>query len=153
VRASIRIGLKNSEAGRKSIASEFNSDISSSSKGKTRPQSRISLVRTRSASRFVGGTPAIGRKATLSANRRLFVFRVRKGYVRLVFPFLQIATQFLNDALQVLNGRNFVAQWLGQLAGDAVGRYTNRLGNVAQGVFDDRFAPAFTEKQSNGGRI
>ena len=98
-------------------------------------------------------TTAIGRKATLSANRRLFVYRVRKGYVRLVFPFLQIATQFLNDALQVLNGRNFVAQWLGQLAGDAVGRYTNRLGNVAQGVFDDRFAPAFTEKQPNGGRI
>ena len=39
--------------------------------------------------------------------------------------FLQIATQFLNDALQILNGRNFVAQWLGQLAGDAVGRYAD----------------------------
>ena len=73
--------------------------------------------------------------------------------MRLVFPFLQIAAQFLNDALQVLNGRNFVAQWLGQLAGDAVGRYANRFGNIAQGVFDDRFAPASTEKQSNGGRI
>ena len=70
-----------------------------------------------------------------------------------MFPLLQIATQFLNDALQILNGRNFVAQWLGQLAGDAVGRYANGLGNVAQSVFDDRFAPAFTEKQSNSGRI
>ena len=33
----------------------------------------------------------------------------------------RIAAQFLNDALQVLNGRNFVVQWLRQLAGDAVG--------------------------------
>jgi hypothetical protein len=62
----------------------------------------------------------------------------------LFFRSFQIAPQFLNDALQVLNGRNFVAQWLEQLAGDAVGRYTNRFGNVAQGVFDDGFAPAFT---------
>jgi hypothetical protein len=71
---------------------------------------------------------AKGGEAVLRAHGRLFTFRIRNGFIRFVFPFLQIATQFLNDALQVLNGRNFVAQWLGQLAGDAVGRYANRFG-------------------------
>ncbi len=50
----------------------------------------------------------------------LFVFGLGKIFARLVFTFFQIAPQFFNDALQVLNGRNFVAQRLGQLAGDAV---------------------------------
>ncbi len=51
------------------------------------------------------------------------------------------------SSMEGISSRNW------QLAGDAVGRYANRFGHVAQGVFDDRFAPAFTEKQSNGRRI
>ena len=51
----------------------------------------------------------------------LCLFGLGEVFAGLVFAFLQIAPQFLNDALQVLNGRNFMAQQLGQLARDAVG--------------------------------
>ena len=49
MRASIRFGLKNSEAGRKSIASEFNSGIGCWAKDEARPQSRIANSRDRVA--------------------------------------------------------------------------------------------------------
>lgn len=66
-------------------------------------------------------------EATLSANRGYSSSGSETEYDRLVFPFLQIATEFLNDALEVLNGRDFVAQWLGQLAGDAVGPHRGAI--------------------------
>ncbi len=55
-RVSLRTGRKNSEAARKSMASEFNSGIGCSSRDDTWLNRRISSIRTRSARGFVEPT-------------------------------------------------------------------------------------------------